>query len=68
MVRPRRLIDLNEQFSPALGALAHAGLEADQLLLTLRCRADQHQHALGLILHPGLEIDPVGPDIDVVTR
>jgi hypothetical protein len=36
MDRPRRLIYLNEQFSPTLGALAHAGLEADQFLLAFR--------------------------------
>jgi site-specific DNA recombinase len=57
--------DLDEQLAPALGALAHAGLEADQFLLAFRGRPDQHQHAFGMIFHPGLQIDPVGPDIDV---
>ena len=59
-------LDLDQKLSPALGALAHAGLEADQFLLAFRRSADQHQDALGLILHPGLEVDAVGPDIDVV--
>ena len=58
-------LDLDKQFSPALGALAHADLEADQFLPALRRGADQHQHALGLLLHPGLEVDAVGPDVDV---
>src|SRR5215208_2999854 len=61
------LLDLNEKLAPALGALTHAGLEADQFFLAFRRGADQHQDALGVILHPGLQVDAIGPDIDVVT-
>ncbi len=43
-------LDLDEKLAPALGALAHASLEADQLLLAFRRGADQHQDAFGLIL------------------
>ena len=58
-------LHLDQQFAPALGAFAHADLEADQFLLALRRGADQHEHALGLVLHPGLQVDAVGPDVDV---
>ena len=44
--QPARL-EVDQQLPPALRALAHADLEADQFLLALRRRADQHQHALG---------------------
>ena len=65
--RPRAL-QIDEQLLPALRALAHAGLKADQLLLALRRRADQHQHAFGLRLHARLQIDAVGPHIHIAPR
>src|SRR3954451_14507796 len=55
-------LEIDEQLAPALGAFADADLEAEQLLLALRRRADQHQHALGLRLHARLQIDAVRPD------
>jgi len=58
-------LDLDQKLAPALGTLAHTGLEAHQFLLALRGGPDQHQHALGLVLHPGLQVDPVGPHIDI---
>jgi hypothetical protein len=39
--------------TPALRTLAHPGLEADEFLLALGCRPDQHQHAFGGLFHPG---------------
>src|SRR5712671_688105 len=59
---------LDQQFAPALRALAHADLEADELLLTLRRRTDQNQHALAVIFHASLQEDAVGPDVDVSPR
>ena len=55
-------LEVDQQLPPALRALAHADLEAEQLLLALRGGADQHQHALGLRLHARLQVDAVGPD------
>src|ERR1700737_465566 len=46
------LLDVDEEFTPALCALAHPGLEADQFLLALGGRADQHEHTLGGRFHP----------------
>jgi hypothetical protein len=39
------LLDVDEELTPALRALAYPGLEADEFLLALWRRADQHQHA-----------------------
>ncbi len=50
------------------GALAKAGLEAHQLFLALRRRADQHQHALAGILHAALEVDAVSLEVHVGPR
>src|ERR1700730_12595927 len=46
-------LDVNEQLTPALRALPHPGLEADEFLLALGGGADQHQHAFGVRFHPG---------------
>ena len=59
------LLEIDEQLAPALGTLALADLEADELLLPLRRRADHDEHALRGGLHPGLEIDAVGPEVDI---
>src|SRR6185436_21130764 len=40
-------LDVDEELTPALRTLARPGLEADEFLLALGCRADQHQHAFG---------------------
>ena len=58
-------LDVDQQFPPALCALPHTHLEADQFLPALGRRADQHQHALGLGLHACLQVDTVGPEIHV---
>ena len=58
-------LHLDQQFAPALGALPDTHLEADELLATLRGRADQDEHALGVVFHPGLEVDAVCPDINI---
>ena len=61
-------LQIDEQFPPALRALPHACLEADQFLDALGRRADQNQHAFGLRLHARLQIDAVRPDVDVAAR
>src|SRR6204780_1097081 len=58
----------DEQLLPALRALPHARLKADQLLLAPRRRPPQPQHAFGLRLHARLQIDAVRPDVDVMAR
>src|SRR5208337_5145173 len=65
---PAARLQIDEQFLPALRALPHARLKADQLLLALRRRPHQHQHALGLRLHSRLQIAAVRPDVDVMAR
>src|SRR6185437_6638910 len=62
------LLDVNEEFTPALRALAYSSLEADKFLLALGCRADQHQHAFGIVFHPSLQVDPVRPHVHVSPR
>ena len=59
---------LDEQFAPALRALAHADLEADQFLLAFRRRADQHQHAFAVVFHASLQEDAVRPHVHVPAR
>ena len=54
--------------SPDSGSLANPGLEADEFLLALGCRADQHQHAFGILFHSGLQVDPIGPHVHVSPR
>jgi hypothetical protein len=39
------LLDVDEEFAPALRALSHPGLEADEFLPALGSGADQHKHA-----------------------
>ena len=43
------LLDVDEEFTPTLRALAHPGLEADEFLFAFGCRADQHEHAFGIV-------------------
>ena len=62
------LLDVDEELTPALRALAHPRLEADEFLLSLGRRADQHEHAFGGVLHPRLQVDPVRPHINVSPR
>ena len=61
-------LQIDEQLLPALTALPHARLKADQLLLALRRGAHQHQHAFGLRLHARRQIDAVRADVDVMAR
>jgi len=58
-------LEVNQQLAPALRAFPYAHLEAKQLLLAFRCRANQHQHAFGLRLHARLQVDAVRPDVDI---
>ena len=58
-------LQIDEQFLPALRALTQTRLKAEQLLLALGRRADQHQHAFGLRFHARLQVNAVGPDINI---
>src|ERR687885_640335 len=57
---------VDQQLAPALRALAHADLKAQEFLLALWRGADQHQHAFGLWLQAGLQVDSICPDVDVM--
>ena len=61
-------LQFDEQFAPALRAFPNTDLKANQLFPAFRRRTDDDQHAGGIVLHAGLEIDPIGPDVDVVSR
>jgi hypothetical protein len=57
-------LEVEQQLAPALGALAVAVGQAQNLLVAPFVRADQHQNALFFLGHPWLEVDAVGPDVD----
>src|SRR5690348_7843381 len=58
-------LQIEQQITPRLRALANAIGEADKLLPAFRRRADDDQDALCLLLEPGLQMDAVGPAVDV---
>src|SRR5207344_2524787 len=45
------LLDVDQELTPALRALADASLKTDKFLPAFRRRADQHQHAFGIVFH-----------------
>ena len=61
-------LEVDQQLAPALRALPHPDMEAEQFLLPFRRRPDDHEDAFGLRFHPGLEVDAVRPDVDVTAR
>ena len=61
-------LEIEQEFFPRLRALAHTVDQADQLLLALRRRADDHEQALRVILKAGLHVDAVDPEDGVIGR
>src|SRR5258708_1070104 len=59
------MLEVEEQLLPRSCALAHAVGEADQLLLALRCGANNDQQALRIVSQPGLNMNAVDPEMDV---
>src|SRR3954447_5267488 len=59
-------LEVDQQLPPALGALPQADLKANQLLLALRRRADQHHDAPALGLTPPWQVNAVGREVEVV--
>src|SRR3979411_21512 len=55
------LLDVDEELTPALRALAYPSLEADEFLLALWRRAGQHQDTFGVVFHSSLQEDPFSP-------
>src|SRR3712207_2937277 len=51
--------------APALGTLAKAVLNGQQLLSAARVGPDQDQEALPLVIEPRGEVDAIGPEIHV---
>src|ERR1700730_1857876 len=64
MTRPS-VLQIEQRLPPILGALARAVGESEQLLLALRCRADDDQEALLGVFKAGLQVNAVGPHVDV---
>src|SRR5215470_6705489 len=60
--------DVDEEFAPALRALPHPGLEADEFLLALRGGSNQHKHAFGALFHSRLQVDAVRPHVHITPR
>ena len=58
-------LEIEQQFEPALGALAVAVAQADDVLVADLVGTDDHQQALLVVLEAGLEVDAVGPEVDV---
>src|SRR3954467_3967956 len=67
MDSPRRLRSSSNSLQDCTlsHALAHAIDQADELLLALRGRADDHEKALGVRFKAGLHVDAVDPEVDV---
>ena len=61
-------LQIEQQITPVVRALAGAIGEADQFLAALRRRADQHEDALLFVFEAGFEMDAVSPDVDVALR
>ena len=59
------VLQIEQQLTPVLGALACTVGKAEQLLPALRRRADDDQDALLGVFKTGLEVDSVGPHVDV---
>src|SRR5271166_2581901 len=64
--RQTSVLQIEQQFTPILRALARAVGKAEQLLPALRRRADDDQDALLGVFKTGLQVNAVGPHIDVV--
>src|SRR5688500_536326 len=59
--RQTSVLQIEQQLPPILGTFARAVGETEQLLLTLRRRADDHQNALLGVVKTGLQVNAVGP-------
>jgi len=59
------LPQLQHQAGPRLSAFTKPIGEADQLLVTLWRRTNEHQNALRVVFQARLQMNAVGPDIDV---
>src|SRR6185503_13661297 len=68
-VEPQAILvpQAEQQLTPALGTLAKAILDRQQLLAPAGIGADQHEQALPLMVQPGREVHTVGPEIDVAS-
>src|SRR5712692_9774878 len=64
--RQTSVLQIEQQFTPILRALARAVGKAEQLLPALRRRADDDQEALLGVFKTGLQVNAVGPHIGVV--
>src|SRR4051794_6529968 len=63
--RQTSVLQVEQQFAPILRALARAVGKTEQLLLTLRRRADDDQNALLGVFNTGLQVNAVGPHVNV---
>ena len=64
--RQTSVLQIEQQFTPILRALARAVGKAEQLLPALRRRTDDDQDALLSVFKTGLQVNAVGPHIDIV--
>ena len=61
-------LQVQEQFPPALGALAKAIDQAQNILVAPFVSADNHQHTLAILIHSRAEIDTVRPEVGITPR
>ena len=59
-------LQVAEHGLPALGALAVAILDRDQLLRPVGSHVDHHQRAEAVVLQPDVEMHAIDPHVDVV--
>src|SRR5260370_28411170 len=64
--RQTSVLQIEQQFTPILRALARALGKTEQLLPALRRPADDDQDALLGVFKTGLQVNAVGPHVDVV--
>jgi hypothetical protein len=57
------LAQVAQDVGPGVGALAIAEAHAEQFLVPIRTRADDHEQAARLGFESGAEVDPVRPDV-----
>ncbi len=63
------MLEIEQEFAPALFALAIAVEHGDQFFPTVRSGSHQHQQALflvGVIFQADLDVNAVRPEVDIV--
>jgi len=60
------MLDVHEQFAPALLMFAVSVEETDDFLLSVPGGPHEYEDALALVFQADVEVDPIGPQVDVL--